>query len=425
MTPSCRPHQRRFWMLLALAALIAAATLAPATPPERARGAPPGQQATPVGSRVRVWWPDELYPAGGSAAEDILLRQWDGFRSTYRSYDLEIRRKRASGLGGILSTLRAASGVAPGALPDLTLMRRADMVAAAAEGLLVPVADWVPADLLAGDLLPGVEALGEIEGVLYGVPYALTLTHTLYRPSALSTPPRSFADILRDAPHYLFAGGSGSSAAVNTTVLLQYTHAGGRLVDAAGDPALDRDPLLRVLQYYATGVAQGIFGPELLEYSLPASYWNAFAGGDADLIGVESSFYLSHQSEVPNAALATTPTHDGAATTALNGWMWVLVTHDADRQDRARAFLSWMMRVSQQAALTEALGVVPSQTRALALWQNQTYAQFATGLFPSGQIVAGVQRNSAAAALQASFADVLEGIAPEQAADEAIASLAE
>jgi len=37
------------------------------------------------------------------------LRQWDGFRSTYRSYDLEIRRKRASGLGGILSTLRAAS----------------------------------------------------------------------------------------------------------------------------------------------------------------------------------------------------------------------------------------------------------------------------------------------------------------------------
>jgi len=33
MTPSCRLHQRRFWMLLALAALIAAATLAPATPP--------------------------------------------------------------------------------------------------------------------------------------------------------------------------------------------------------------------------------------------------------------------------------------------------------------------------------------------------------------------------------------------------------
>lgn len=410
-------------MLLALTALIAATTLASAAPSGQVRGAPQ-DQATPVGSRVRVWWPDELYPATGSAAEDILLRQWDSFRGTYRSYELEIRRKRASGLGGILSTLRAASGVAPGALPDLTLMRRADMVTAAAEGLLVPVADWVPADLLADGLLPGVAALGEINNVLYGVPYALTLTHTLYRPSAFSAPPRTFADILRDTPHYLFAGGGGSSAAVNITVLLQYTHAGGRLIDSDGDPALDRDPLLRVLQYYATGVAQGIFEPELLEYSLPASYWNAFVSGDADLIGVESTFYLNHQGEMPNAALAITPTHDGAPATALNGWMWVLVTHDADRQDRARAFLSWMMRVSQQAALTEALGVVPSQTRALALWQNQTYAQFATGLFPGRQIVAGVQRNSAAAALQASFADVLEGGAPEQAADEAIASLA-
>ncbi len=62
---------------------------------------------------------------------------------------------------------------------------------------------------------------------------------------------------------------------------------------------------------------------------------------------------------------------------------------------------------------------------ALALWQNQTYAQFAAGLFPGGQIVAGGQRSSAAAALQASFADVLDGMAPEQAADEAIASLDE
>lgn len=411
-------------MPLALAALVTAVTLAPALPLEHARGAPPGQ-ATPVASRVRVWWPDELYPAEGSAAADLLTRQWDGFRSTYRSYNLEIRRKRASGLGGILSTLRAASGVAPGALPDLALMRRADMVTAVAEGLLVPVADWAPSDLLASDLLPGVEALGEIDGVLYGVPYALTLTHTLYRPSALSAAPSTFASVLRDAPDYIFPGGSGSSAAVNTTVLLQYTHAGGRLVDADGDATLDRDPLLSVLQYYATGATQGIFGPELLDYSQPASYWSIFVSGDADLIGVESSFYLSHQGEVPVAALGITPTHDGAPTTALNGWMWVLVTHDPDRQDRARAFLSWMMRVSQQAALTEALGVVPSQARALALWQNQTYAQFAAGLFPGGQIVAGGQRSSAAAALQASFADVLDGMAPEQAADEAIASLDE
>jgi len=103
--------------------------------------------------------------------------------------------------------------------------------------------------------------------------------------------------------------------------------------------------------------------------------------------------------------------------------MWVLVTHDPDRQDRARAFFSWMMRASQQAALTEALHVIPSQARALELWQNQSYAQFAAELIPSGRIIATELRSGAASLLQEALADVLRGLAPVQAADEAITSV--
>ena len=93
-----------------------------------------------------------------------------------------MRRKRTSGLGGILPTLRTAGPVAPGALPDLTLMRRADMLTAATEGLIVPLDTWIPTDLVDDDLLPGTRALGEIDGVLYGVPYALNIvSHGLSR----------------------------------------------------------------------------------------------------------------------------------------------------------------------------------------------------------------------------------------------------
>ena len=58
----------------------------------------------------------------------MLLSQFDGFRQTY-AYNLDVRRKRSGGLGGILPTLRTAVPVAPRAVPDLTLMRRTDMIA--------------------------------------------------------------------------------------------------------------------------------------------------------------------------------------------------------------------------------------------------------------------------------------------------------
>jgi len=420
--PRRRTLQKGVWSLLAIAAIAGSAALAAAAP--LGDRSPQAAQATPMTPRVRVWWPDDLYPAENSEAEALLLRQWDSFRGTYRSYDLEVRRKRASGLGGILPTLRAATRVATGALPDLALMRRSDLVTAAAEGLLVPIEDWVPADML-DDLLPGAQALGEVDGTLYGIPYALTVTHTLYRPSAFSQPPRTFVDILREQPVYLFPAGSGASAVVSTTLLLQYLQAGGRLADDEGTPALDRAPVVSLLQYYATGVTQELFGPDLLDYTQSTSYWGDFVTGEADLIHVDSSYYLAHQAEVENVALGTIPTQNGEPVTSLNGWMWVLVTHDPDRQDRARAFFSWMMRASQQAALTEALHVIPSQTRALELWRNETYAAFAAEVIRSGRIVATELRSPAAAALQEAFSDVLRGMSPVQAADNAIASLLE
>lgn len=415
-----RTLRTAFIGLLALAVMVGGAALTAAAP--LAQAPTPAAQPTPAASRLRIWWPDDLYPGEDTEAETILVRQWDSFGQTYRSYELEVRRKRAGGLGGILPALRAASRVAPGALPDLTLMRRSDMVSAAHEGLLIPLEDWVPADMVE-ELLPGARSLGEVDGTLYGVPYVLNFTHTIYRASSFSEPPISFADILREEPAYLFPAGSAASAVVSPTVLLQYLQAGGRLADEDGSPLLDRDPLMTLLQYYATGVTQGVLGSELLEYTQPTSYWSDFVAGEANLIQVDSSHYLRHQAEVESVAFGTIPTQGGERTAALNGWLWVLVTPDADRQDRARAFFSWMMRASQQAALTEALNEVPSQTRALSLWDNQPYATFAAEMIPSGRIILPELRSSAAVALQVAFADVLDGVAPGQAADEALADL--
>jgi hypothetical protein len=83
-----------------------------------------------------------------------------------------------------------------------------------------------------------------------------------------------------------------------------------------------------------------------------------------------------------------------------------------------------MMRISQQSLFTEALGVLPSQQRALQLWDDQAYADFVQDLVPSAQVIPAAQRNNnAAAILQESIASVLGGTPPDVAADAALEKL--
>ncbi|HML24771.1 MAG TPA: extracellular solute-binding protein [Aggregatilinea sp.] len=381
---------------------------------------------TPDQYTVRVWWPDEIYPTDTDPSQTILTRQFDDFTQTYSRYTLQVRRKRANGLGGILPTLRTAQPVAPGTMPDLTLMRRADMVTAATEGLIVPIGNWLPPDILES-LLPGVEQIGEIDGTLYGLPYMMTLYHMAYRESVFAAPPTTFETILTQEPKYLFPGNvAGQGTGANWTVLLQYLAAGGQLVDAGGLPTLDRDPLLAVYSYYEQGVEAEIFSPGLLTFSQSDDYWDQFETGAVSLVFANSTTYLRRRASVPNTAPASIPTLGGTPITTPDSWMWVLTTSDPDRQNQARAFLSWMMRVSQQSAFSESYGYLPTTQRAMQLWDDQSYATFAQSLMANMVLVPDTQRNSsAAAALQAGFAAVLDGTPAETAADEALQVLSD
>lgn len=376
---------------------------------------------TPEKATIAVWWPDELYPDADDNALILLENQLELFQLTYSSYDLDLRRKRTHGLGGILPTLRTATPVAPGALPHLTLMRRTDMITAAKEGLIVPIGAWIPTDLAGANLFPGVRALGEFNGELYGVPYALTFLHAIYRPSVFEAPPVTFDDVLAAETPYAFAGGA---TPVNWTLLLQYIAAEGQLVDASGSAVLNAEALLNVLAYYDRGADAGIFAPELLEYQATADYWNAFVTGEANMISVDSQTYLSLKSDVENAGLAPVPSLTGLPLTMLDGWMWVITTQNPDYQQRALAFLSWMMRVSQHAAFSESMGVVPSQIRALRLWDDTDYADFAQELIGTAIVFPEERRNNASAvALQEAFSAVLRGTSPETAANDALSRL--
>ncbi|MBN1965182.1 MAG: hypothetical protein JW910_11090, partial [Anaerolineae bacterium] len=151
-------------------------------------GASPTITPTPGDTRadVIIWWPASLLPDPDTPAEATLNAQVDEFQSAH-GMSVLLRAKRLLGAGGIMSTLRTAGQVAPGALPDLALVRREQLLAAAGTGLIYPLDNLLPDSALRG-LYPQALALGEIDGVLYGVAYTLRVQHIVYRESVFTTP---------------------------------------------------------------------------------------------------------------------------------------------------------------------------------------------------------------------------------------------
>jgi hypothetical protein len=116
---------------------LPSATAAPTAGLLTATGTP--DAATPEPIRLTVWWPEPLAPQGDADASAELSRQLDTFQAAQSGLLIESRLKKADDIGGVLATLRAASAVAPGALPDVTLLRRTDLLLAVTEGLVRPL----------------------------------------------------------------------------------------------------------------------------------------------------------------------------------------------------------------------------------------------------------------------------------------------
>src|SRR5690348_7804315 len=69
----------------------------------------------PVSLTLNIWWPEPLAPIDNQDAADLLSEQISAFQAANRDVVVDFRLKKAQDVGGIMSTLKAASLVAPGA----------------------------------------------------------------------------------------------------------------------------------------------------------------------------------------------------------------------------------------------------------------------------------------------------------------------
>ncbi len=402
----------------------AAALAATGTPAPMAQRTPPPDQ-TPA--PILIWWPAPIYPGEDSPALPILNEQIRRYE-TGRSQSIAIRVKRAEGAGGILQTLYSGSSVAASVMPDLALLRRADLIQAASGKLIQPID---VRGLSADDLFPSGLALGQVQGIQYGIPYVMETQHAVQRSTTSTLPPRTLDELLQSGQAYLFPG--ADARGVNPTLLNQYIGAGGRIADEKGAPALDREPLRQVLGYYEQAVDAKNAGPGLLDYTSPSQYWPLFLAGKVTLVQIDSTTFLAQRGVEPPGAVSagkieTIPVPGASRTVILDSWLWVLTAANPERRARGLDALAWLLEPGRQGEYTWALRVLPSRRSALnsGAWRQDAYADFASALLekPLGPLPDSISP-VVATALQEAFESVLAGRkSAEAAANDSIARVA-
>jgi ABC-type glycerol-3-phosphate transport system substrate-binding protein len=388
---------------------LPAATNTPVTPTVAPSLAAPTQTpaATETGpQRLTVWWPEPLAPLDNDTAAEVLSQQLSAFQRESPNVSVELRLKQVTDVGGIMSTLRTASAVAPGALPDLTLLRRDDLLVAAQAGIIQPLGGRLSPAVLEDLQTIGIE-LGSIGGELYGLPYTLDMLHVAYPPSSSALPSTSYDTLLSEQIPFLFT--AGRTSGINNVLLLQYLADGGMLSDR-GSLVVDADALRRTLSFYEQAVELGVVDPIVLEYVNPSDYIGLLAGADKGLGVVSSTLYLQLLDSGIDLRAAAIPNADGSAETVVDGWMWVLTTSDADRQTQALRFLNWMMDANRQAGYSAGAHMLPSQRSALRQIAYPEYASFAAELLNNAILpLTEAESGAAARAMQTALATVLTG----------------
>ena len=370
-----------------------------------------GQEAeavttAPELTRVVLWWPERLAPAGNPAVLDLLNSQLEAFQSLQGNVTLQLRLKANEGPNGILATLRAASPVAPGVLPDLALMQRADMLTAARDGLIYPLEEGLSSTTLE-DLFPAALDLGRINGELYGLPWLLTLQHMAWSPQRGDPPPASYADLLAADTH--FAIPAASTAQMNDLLLTQYLAAGGRLPTNTQRPA-DVEAWRQTLGFYDQALAQMLLNGAVTGYSRASDYAGLLLSGQLDAAVLGSDEWLALQAEGARPGYGPVPTLDGSLTGTLEGWLWVLVTDSSGRQALSARFLDWMLGSGRQSEFARSVHLLPSGATAWGMLEASPWLDFVRQLLDNAVLpLAGGDEGDAVNSARNALMAVLAG----------------
>ncbi len=355
---------------------------------------------------VRIWLPSEFDPQANSPASRLLKARLDEFIVENPGVSLDVRVKALDGPGGMLDSLVAANAAAPLALPDLVLLSRPLLEAAAVKGLLYPY-DGLTNVLDNGGWFDYARQLAQLKSRLYGLPFAGDALVLVYPSTQMNTPPSSLEAILSQKKALLFPAADPQGL----FTMCMYLAQAGKLQDNQGRPVLEEKPLVDVLLFYQQASLTDVLPYTLTQYSYDEQVWEALLG-DSSAMGVTwaTSFLHSSQVERANLALAPLPTPAGKPFSLATGWSWALAGQDPDRRTLSLKLAEFLLDKDFLAEWTWAAGYLPPNLDALAGWQvsqtRQEIEQISTSaaLLPSSDILSNL-----GPALEQAVIDVILG----------------
>ncbi len=324
---------------------------------------------------LRIWWPESLAPVDRPEVTSILTSQIESFVASEESaIEIDFRLKRSQDVGGIIETLRTGSTVAAEAMPDITLMRRDNLILAVRLGLIYPVEDQIPASIV-GDLYDVLIDLGRVEGKLFGLPYTAMTSVSAYSEldAEAGQSPGQMDDFIQTNANWIFPAGNIST--MGSILLAQYMDAGGRLPDSVSIP--DTAALETVFSFYHNALSAGVVTDDTVGFSTLDGYQ---FGLPNQFIVIDTDRYFSLLAREEIVQIIHLPSASGEAIGTVNGWIWVVTTNDAHQQELALRFITWLMEPQRQLEFVKTLGTLPSRQSTL---QNYTDADINTRVLDS------------------------------------------
>ena len=327
----------------------------------------PEETPTPTPPQVlTIWVPPEFDPNGDTAAGRLLALRLKEFSQQNPDVEsVEVRVKAAAGASSLLDSLTAASAAAPGALPSLVALRRADLETAALKGLIYPMDD-LASTIDDPDWYPYARQMALIQGSMYGLPFAGDALLLVYRPAYISAAPKTWEDVVETGKPLLIP----AADPLASVTLAMYQSAGGSISDSQNRPALDPEVLTEVLSVYQQGTQSGAFPVWLSEYQTDGQAWEAYTERRADWMVTWSTRYLSELPVDTTAVLL--PLLGSEPYTTPSGCTWALADPDPQRQSLSQALAEYLVDSDFLAAWAEPSGYLPTRPTALASWSNQS-----------------------------------------------------
>ncbi len=358
-------------------------------------------------------------PAGGT-----LRQQLQAFAEQHPGYTVSLRIKKATGSGGMLELLSAASQVAPAVLPDLVLLDQSNLQEARQKALLNPLP--LPAER-AGVWSPALRAIVSEGDTWYALPYLLDLEHALFVPQSQERLPLTWDALLNEDCYVLIPAGDADLA--DPALVAWYLSTGASVVDERGNPYLDRNALETLYRFIRTLQATEALDPVVTRGLTDAqAAWELFTGRPGTLSVVPGGRYWATPAATGQAL--TLPGLTAPAVAPVTHFLvWGHLNQNPTRKEAALALLDWLTAPEQVNAISLASQMLPADSSALALRQlsadqvtTLTDILNAAYVFPSPLVERSIRR-----ALQAGLSALLDSpdVTPAMAAAVALARLRE